>query len=111
MHAVRVPRRLIRQPGTSSPCNNALSGRGPPRIRARWPATDTLEPLASAGRVHRLANPRALKLASGVERIEKKNEPAFDVASHLAAAAFIQVFGRVAAQTFSFWSRPVAVFE
>jgi hypothetical protein len=50
-----------------------------------------------------------IRLRRGEDR--NKNEPTFDFTSKLAAAAFIQVSGRVAAQTISFWSRPVAVSE
>jgi hypothetical protein len=48
-----------------------------------------------------------IRLRHGEDR--NKNETSFDVARN--AAAFIQVSGRVAARTISFWSRLVAVYE
>jgi len=48
-----------------------------------------------------------IRLRHGEDR--NKNETSFDVARN--AAAFIQVSGRVAARTISFWSRLVAVNE
>jgi hypothetical protein len=50
-----------------------------------------------------------LRLRRGEDR--NKNEPSFDFASKLAAAAFIRVSGMVAARTVSFWSGPAAVSE
>jgi hypothetical protein len=50
-----------------------------------------------------------IRLRLGADR--NKKEPRFDFMSKLAAAAFIQVSGRVAVRTISFSSRPVAVSE
>jgi hypothetical protein len=50
-----------------------------------------------------------IRLGHGEDR--NKNKPPFDIARQLAVAAFIQISGRVAARTISFWSRRVAVSE
>jgi hypothetical protein len=48
-----------------------------------------------------------IRLRPGEDR--NKNETSFDFARKV--AAFIQVSGRVAARTISFWSRLVAIYE